>query len=200
MNIDDAFRRAAAHLDWTALANSGDSTYVLDPQLRLMGWNEAYVAFALANDADDLPERFPLGSDVTAAISGPLGRYYRHVFAGTLADEKPLHRQYECSSASELRLLHMSAYPIRGGAGLVVAHHVIHHAPHTGPSLSLRKHHTDGRGLVVQCANCRKLRDHRSNNKWDWVPDVLVSPPQNVSHGLCPNCLDHYYPDLESDA
>ena len=200
MHIDDAFRRAADHLDWAALAGSGDSTYFLDPELRLMGWNEAYVAFALANDADDVPERFPLGSDVTAAISGPLSGYFRRGFTGILAHGAPLHQQYECSSPSELRLLHMSAYPIRGGAGLVVSHHVIHRAPHAGPSLSLREHHTSGRGYVVQCANCRKIQDHRSDNKWDWVPDVLASPPQNVSHGLCPNCLDHYYPDLEPDA
>ncbi|MBE0564860.1 MAG: hypothetical protein IH621_02810 [Krumholzibacteria bacterium] len=200
MTIDDAFRRAAAHLDWTALAKSGDSTYFLDPALRLMGWNEAYLAFALANGADDLPERFPLGSDVAAAITGPLRRYYRRGFAGILAHGRPLHRQYECSSASELRLLHMSAYPIRGGAGLVVAHHVIHRAPHAGPSRSLRQHHADGHGFVVQCANCRKIRDHRSDNKWDRVPDVLAGPPRNVSHGLCPICLDHYYPDLEPES
>ncbi|MFN2370590.1 MAG: hypothetical protein ABR506_05470, partial [Candidatus Krumholzibacteriia bacterium] len=170
-----------------------------DPQLRLAGWNEAYLAFALANGADDLEDRFPLGSDLAAAVSGPLQAYYQHLFAEILAGGAPVHRQYECSSADEQRFLHMSAYPIAGGTGLVVSHHVVHRGAHAAPALPLREHHTDGRGLVVQCANCRKIRDHRTATKWDWVPEILDHPPDNVSHGLCANCLDHYYPDLDPE-
>lgn len=199
MRVDRTFRDRTAHLDWQALAGSGDSTYFLDPQLRLAGWNEAYVAFALANGADDLEDRFPLGSDLAAAVSGPLRAYYLGLFAAVLADGAPVHRQYECSSADEQRFLHMSAYPIAGGAGLVVSHHVVHRGPHAALSLPLRDHHTDARGLVVQCANCRKIRDHRTATKWDWVPEILAHPPDNVSHGLCANCLDHYYPDLDPE-
>ena len=197
MRILEGFRETVAHLDWPSLVASGDSTYLLDRGLRLAGWNEAYAAFALANGGDDVEVRFPLGSPVLAAVSGPLVGYYERLFTAALAEGDPVHRDYECSSPEEERFLHMSVYPIHGGAGLVVSHHVIHRAPHSGPDLALRPHHTSPLGFIVQCSNCRKIRDHRTANKWDWVPAVLVREPANLSHSICPNCLDHYYADFD---
>ncbi len=199
MKLLAGFRETASHLDWPALTTSGDSTYLLDDRLRLVGWNEAYSAFALANGGDDIEARFPLGSDVLAAVSGPLRGYHENLFREALAGGGPLHGDYECSSPAEQRFLHMSVYPIHGGGGLVVSHHVVHHGPHAEPVLPLREHHTSTLGFIVQCANCRKVRDHRTANKWDWVPAVVAGPPNNVSHSICANCLDHYYPDLEDD-
>ena len=31
---------------------------------------------------------------------------------------------------------------------------------------------------------------------WEWLPDLSGVPDLELSHGLCPHCLDTYYGDL----
>jgi hypothetical protein len=50
------------------------------------------------------------------------------------------------------------------------------------------------RGVLVACSHCRRFRSPSEPRSWHWVPDYVRNPPQNVSHGLCPVCLEHYYP------
>ena len=199
MTISDSFRAAAPHLDWPTLERSGDSVYLLTPDLELAGWNEAYSAFALANGGDDVERRFPVGRSVLAAIDGPLREHYARVFAAALDTGRVRHGHCECSTPDEQRILRSSIYPVRGGAGLVVSHHLVLQTAHPEAGTALRPHHRRADGLIVQCGNCRKVQDLRSPSKWDWVPEVVDRPPPDISHSICPNCLDHHYPDLEPE-
>ena len=51
-------------------------------------------------------------------------------------------------------------------------------------------------GLMTQCCHCRLMRRADDHSTWDWVPSVLDEPPDTISHGLCPPCFRHYYPEL----
>ena len=51
-------------------------------------------------------------------------------------------------------------------------------------------------GLLPICAGCKKIRDDQ--NRWSPV-DVYVSAHTTVefSHGMCPDCIKAYYPDID---
>ena len=34
------------------------------------------------------------------------------------------------------------------------------------------------------CMHCRRTRRTEEGDIWDWVPEFLAKPPDNVSHGL----------------
>ena len=52
----------------------------------------------------------------------------------------------------------------------------------------------DASGLVIQCAHCRKVRNQQRPGGWDWVPVLVAQTYPMTSHGLCPACLDFYFP------
>ena len=52
---------------------------------------------------------------------------------------------------------------------------------------------TDG-DVIVQCCHCRRTRRSDGSDVWDWVPAWVASPPPETSHGICPLCLEYFYP------
>lgn len=53
-------------------------------------------------------------------------------------------------------------------------------------------------GLLPICAGCKKIRDHQGR----WSPvEVYVSAHTTAafSHGMCPDCIKAYYPDVHLD-
>jgi len=49
------------------------------------------------------------------------------------------------------------------------------------------------RGLVPICAGCKKIRNDK--NYWEQVEHYLArNLEMNFTHGMCPECLDKYYP------
>ena len=53
---------------------------------------------------------------------------------------------------------------------------------------------THENGLICQCAHCRRVKDFREEERWDWVPDWVTKCPDNTSHTFCPTCFGFYYP------
>jgi integral membrane sensor domain MASE1 len=54
------------------------------------------------------------------------------------------------------------------------------------------------RGLIPICAHCRKLRDDAG--LWQSLERYLSSHTEaQLTHGLCPQCLDDLYPELHGD-
>lgn len=50
------------------------------------------------------------------------------------------------------------------------------------------------RGLLPICARCKKIRD--DGNYWDTVEHFFTAHLDvDFSHGLCPDCIKHLYPD-----
>ena len=53
-------------------------------------------------------------------------------------------------------------------------------------------------GLVPICAHCKKVRDDRGY--WSMVEDyVTAHSDAKFSHGLCPDCLPRYFPNMPAD-
>jgi PAS domain S-box-containing protein len=54
------------------------------------------------------------------------------------------------------------------------------------------------RGLLPICAGCKKIRD--DNGYWRQIEQYISShAPVEFSHGLCPECVRKYYPDVADE-
>ncbi|MCX6723709.1 MAG: PAS domain-containing protein [Candidatus Staskawiczbacteria bacterium] len=55
------------------------------------------------------------------------------------------------------------------------------------------------RGLLPICAGCKKIRDDK--NQWTQVEAYVAKHTEaTFTHGMCPDCIKKYYPDIEMDA
>lgn len=53
------------------------------------------------------------------------------------------------------------------------------------------------RGIVPICSGCKSIR---IDNKWHPIEKYLISHPEaDFSHGMCPDCLKKFYPELYPD-
>jgi hypothetical protein len=54
----------------------------------------------------------------------------------------------------------------------------------------------DDRGQIKMCCGCRRTRRWALGEEtWECVPHFVETMPPDVTHGICPSCLKHYYPD-----
>ena len=52
-------------------------------------------------------------------------------------------------------------------------------------------------GLLLICAGCKKIRD--DTGYWSQVESYVQKHSEaTFSHGLCPDCIKSYYPELEA--
>lgn len=63
-------------------------------------------------------------------------------------------------------------------------------------SNDMRQRYRNEHGLIAQCCQCLKIRRPEDATRWDEVPAFLASPPDELTHGLCPVCFHAHYPDL----
>jgi hypothetical protein len=195
-HLDPSFRDTVAELDLEAIESSADPTFLVDRSFVIRGYNTAYVAFARVNGLATVESDFGLGCQLLTSMASPAREYYDDAFSKVLREHEVFHHDYECSSADTLRRYRLSAYPLPEGGGLVISHHLIHESPHDRPEADFGAQHVSPTGVVVQCSHCRKVQDHRTPNTWDWIPDLVREPRDNVSHTFCRHCLAHFYPGV----
>lgn len=192
VTIAPSFRGAVEGHDLEALGATSSTVVGVDSDLRIALYNEAYVRFAEQNGGGPAFLRsWGLGASLLDAIPPVLSDFYRSRLLAAMASNEPWQHTYECSSPDLERTLHLTAYPL-GGRGLLLVHSVRLEVPHTrelaaDPVDSYR----DGNGFLTQCAYCRRTR--RSEARWDFVPAALARGLDNVSHGICRACADHYF-------
>ena len=197
MKIIPGFKRNISYLDLASLERSGDVIYIVDPKLHLVAYNDMWETFALSNDGEEIIKRYPLGADIRDAFQGPIRNYFFQAYTKALKENTPFEQTYECSSPQEYRLYHQTAYPLVAGHGLVISNHLVKKLQHDQEAVVFNKQFVDVRGLITQCQNCRKVRDPQHPDRWYWVPSLVKDCLDNVSHGICPRCMDHYFPDLD---
>jgi len=198
-----AFGAHLAGFDLAAL-DAQESTIVgVDRALSIGYLNAAWFRFARANGGEPaISERWGLGASIWSAIPAPLQPFYRDLFDAALAaNHAPAHpstHEYECSSAEVYRRLVLAVYRLPGACGLLLVHSSRverpqdpRERPAQAPDLS-RYSHADG--MIRQCSHCRRVQLAADSGEWHWIPDWVRSCPGNTSHGLCPVCLDYYYP------
>lgn len=165
-------------------------------------FNAAWSAFAAENGGQPRVQAdWGLGARYLDAIAQPLRPFYASLLAEASDERAGLHpraHQYECSSARLFRKYSMQVYALAGQTGVVVVNSLVFEVPHD-PAIRPSQvadpaRYRDGRGLVVQCAHCRRVRHGADADRWDWVPAWVERSAEMTSHGICALCLDYYYP------
>jgi hypothetical protein len=184
---------AAAPLE--ALEESPHPGYVVSEQLDITYCNQAWDRRALeeGGEAAVLASNI-VGRNLLDFVAPDLKSFYTEMFTRARALGQPVSHDYECSSATVFRLYRMQVFPLQPGAGFVVQNSLRVEHPHDRialqPSSALYK---DDSGLIHTCANCRRTRRVTDPGIWDWVPAYVASKSMNISHGVCPMCLEFYY-------
>lgn len=170
--------------------------FLLDSELRIEYCNAAWDKFALENGGDTWVRRKILGTLVLDVIPEPLRTFYAEAFRTVLESESPWEHDYECSSATTYRLMHMRIFRLPS-LFLLVENSLRVEKPHDSEGLvsePLEAMYRNQSGFIAACAHCRRVR--RATSKvvqWDWVPDYVENPPERVTHGLCKSCRSYYF-------
>jgi hypothetical protein len=172
--------------------------YLLDNNLRIAYCNKAWDEFAERNGGVKLQRTEQVGRRVLDSTAEPLKAFYRSAFERALAEHQHWDHLYECSSPALYREFHMQVLPVQAPPCLVVVNSLVVEKPHERvirPPLTAL--YRTSHGVISMCMHCRRTRRSEEPEIWDWVPDFVASPPDRVSHGLCPTCLFYYYPPLK---
>jgi len=178
------------------------SVYGIDSKFAISYVNPAWFNFAEKNSNNRFQHSdWPLGRNVFDSIPDSLEPYYRDLFESTLRmKSSPLiarQTEYECSSPNLYRRFSMHLYSI-GEEGILVVNSLSVEKPYIAPPLEglpkfSEEDYIDEHGMLIQCANCRRIQNLSSLERWDWVPKFIEYPHPNTSHGICPPCSQHYY-------
>ncbi len=197
MIISPDFYKYISYLDLDYIEKSLDVIYIVDNTMVLKAFNDAWASFAQDNNGVAILKKFPIGSNISDVGEEPLKSYFFTAYEQSLNENKPFEQNYECSSADEYRLFRQTAYPLVEQKGLVITHHLFAAKPHEINVVNFSRQYCNEHDNIVQCQNCRKIRDPDNDLRWIWVPSIVENQLPNISHGICPPCLDHYYPNLD---
>jgi hypothetical protein len=181
-----------------ALDEYPNSVCIVDAELRISYVNPAWHRFAEQNGGGpDFSVQWSQGASILDAMQEPVRRFFERAFGECLRTRKPFAHDYECSSTDLKRLMRSEVLPLHSGSGLLIVHSLRVEEPHASPlpgTETFRYH--DAQGIAHQCGHCRRMR--RATDEgielWDWVPRFVSQPPAALSHGLCPICLQYYFP------
>jgi hypothetical protein len=196
MFIDESFRHHLISLSMEAFDLSADVTYIVDQELRLRGYNEAWRQFALKNGGAEVLEQYTFGRSILDAMSPEPRAFYENAYRRALQNRGRFDQRFECPSATVYRNLQQSAFPLVDACGLVVTNHLVEDRPMDDAGNLPSVQYLSDQGLVVQCCHCRRVEDQVVSNKWDWVPQWVDRSPPATSHTFCPACHDFYYRSL----
>ena len=177
----------------TTLAEGPATLVALAPDGTILWVNAAWREFARANDGDDVLRRFGPGQSYFAGAGGPLRSFYEGVVQNALLTGEPFEQDYECSSAEVFRIYHLRVLPF-GVDGLLLEHSLVVERPHEQEDHdAVEPCYRNASGMIVQCANCRRVR-RAEGDAWDWVRPWVSDLPTNTSHGICSACMGYYWP------
>lgn len=166
---------------------------------RLAYMNPGWFRFAKENGGEPAISRdWELGRSILDAMADDVRDIYQTKYDQCLRFREAWKNEYECSSALVYRWFHQTVYPLgRGGEGLLFVNALAVERPHNArlrPDLALDEAAYVGPGGVLQqCCHCRKMKNFRESERWDWVRDWVKRSPANTSHTFCPSCYGYYY-------
>lgn len=179
--------------DLQELEGSENTCLAVDSEFRIIYVNPAYTAFAERNGAANLGSRFGVGADFLSAIRGPQRDFYRELLSGALNSGQRLSQDYECSAPDQYRQFRLLVYPTKDRRAILMEHSLLVKGHHEKEAIDpVLREYLDSAGLLHQCGHCRRVR-HLATERWDWCPSLMNY--RETSHGLCPTCLDFYYPE-----
>ncbi len=180
----------------SAYEESPDVIYVVDSVLNILYCNAQWDRFALSNGGRHLLRRNRIGSSIVEVTPAALRPFYGSLYARVLLEGEEAGCVYECSSPDTFRRYHMHMTRkdlLSGGSCLVIVNSLILEEPRPRPDTDVDfKTLREETGLITMCSHCRRTRIPGSGT-WVWVPDLVRKMPLEVSHGLCPVCLEIHY-------
>lgn len=200
--VDERFRRLLEPFELSQLERASGTIYGLWPDLTIAYTNPAWRTFATKNGGGPaICKEWSLGRCVLGAIGEGLRPFFAYNFDRCIAEGRTWTHVYECSSPEHYCEHHMSVYPLRQQAGLLIVNSLVVEVLHTRlatlPSLPT---YENSKGLICQCCHCRRVRRGDDNLTWHWVPEWVAKFPEKLTHGICPACLAyHYSPTIGSE-
>jgi CheY-like chemotaxis protein len=187
-----------APFDIDTLDRDDATICALDGDLRITYVNAAWRAFSRANGGTWQDETCGIGVALLDSVPSVLRSFYERLFERARTSATPVEHSYECSSATTFRRFRMQIFRCKGGA-LLVTHSLSQEVSHRWvASRAIERLYRNADGILVQCSHCRRVRPAGPESpRWDWVPDYLADQQANVSHGLCPVCVEYHYATRE---
>jgi hypothetical protein len=183
------------------LARRRDSACGLWADFSIAYVNPAWYRFARENGGDpEVSKRWCEGAALLEAIDRPLRAFYEEHLRRVLDEGEAWEHDYECSSPQLHRRFRLSAEHLEAGEGLLLVHSCLAARPHDEATHRVLAPHgalyTDENGLMTQCIHCRRMKRCDFEEHWDWVPAWVAHVPEDASGGLCPACVQRWYPQL----
>lgn len=197
--IQRGFERALERFSLAGLESDRSVIFGMNRACELTYLNPAWFDFARANQGEPaISTEWGLGRSVLDSMPAELLPFYQRAFDLCLVSGEPWKHDYECSSDDIHRRFHLVLYPLANRAGFLSVHALAVESTHAAAGRDVRavdlEPYTDEAGLVHQCFHCRRVEHATHTDRWDWVRAESGKLPAEVSHSLCPTCLDFYYP------
>jgi hypothetical protein len=174
--------------------------YVVDREDVITSVDEAWLAFARANDAETLTREPVVGRPLWDFVTGRgVVHLYRLLMQRVRSTDSPLLVPFRCDSPNVRRSMRLDLLP--GVDGSITLRGVLLRAQ---PRPSLRLVASGGaRGdrLVPMCSMCKRVRT--AQQEWLELEDAVVrmrllsaDPAPDVTHGVCPDCTSELHERL----
>ena len=177
----------------TVLESNPSTCYMLGAGLEITYCNPAWNRFAAENGGVGLLAESVLNRPVLQYFTPVMRDYYSDLFARARDERQMLCQEYECSSAETFRSFQMQIYPLKDGFAIVNSLRA--ERVHSSKAMLPFDHtYLQSNGLLRMCSNCRRTSRNDESGRWDWVPGYLAHGLKNITHGICPVCLEYFYP------
>ena len=183
------------------LRNLSNTLYVVDKNYSIVDYNDGYTAFAMANDGQDIFEKWPLGANILSAVPEVLRDVIKKMYDDVFFNNAVIEHTYDCHSPTVFRRFKMRILPYMNDFALH-EHCKIESSSLTGAhdiaDDTIRAEYIDQHGMIHQCCHCRRIQSCTDTQNWVWVValirrnNVFLS---QISHTICPVCLLHYFPE-----
>ncbi|MGA9527050.1 MAG: PAS domain-containing protein [Terriglobales bacterium] len=182
------------------LESSPMVSYAVDENLQVQYCNPAWDRFAVDNGAPELKAERALGTDLRHVIPEDLRPFYLQAFEQAEKSGTVWECLYECSSPQVFRKFQMRIHPLRPPGWALVTNALTSERLHTEVVTAGLVAYVDSYAQITMCSHCRRSRRADKRERWDFVPAHLEPHLSNISHGLCPICLEYFYPQPKDDS
>ncbi|NDY73015.1 hypothetical protein DO021_16475 [Desulfobacter hydrogenophilus] len=84
MRIDPIFQRQVFYMDLESIKNSEDLICIVDSEMKLKAYNNAWENFAINNGGDKITQTYSLGSNITEVGEEPIKSFIKKNIAKRL--------------------------------------------------------------------------------------------------------------------
>lgn len=195
--LDAPFRKLLRYHDFDFLEAHNGAVYGVWSDFRLAYLNPAWFRFAGENKGEPaISRQWGLGRSIMDCVDGDIAELYQEKLHACLVSNTVWSHQYECSSDSVYRRFRQTVYPLPKREGLLFLNSLLvekaHDSGRRRPESFDESSYLDENGFICQCAYCRRVKNYRYPERWDWIPDWVKSCPNHTSHTFCPACFGHY--------